>query len=171
MELKAFITPAGAIILALVFVGYIAGFIYLRKVRNKLLDEGKIIPRESKFWDKSETFTVTGVNLEEIFNKLPKDDIKKLVGASELQNENNRIVFVHNGADESYTASLRLLSSENDTNTYKFLINQYKYKGGKPNEVSLNALYTAVEKTFLAINPDIKVITEYVDRKTKRDLF
>ena len=37
--------------------------------------------------------------------------------------------------------------------------------------MSLNVLYTAVEKIFLGIDPNIKVKTEHVDRKVKHSLF
>lgn len=170
MVLKALITPVGLVILVVVIAGYAALMIYSRKQRNKLFDEGKMIRREPKFWDKSETFTVSNLSLEEVYSNIPAQLMKAHVGAYELQNDNNRIVFVHNGYEESYTASLRLLSNEGGNYTYKFLINQYKYKN-KPNDVSLNVLFTAVEKVFLNHDPNVQVLTETVDRKTKKSLF
>lgn len=171
MLLKAFITPGGAIILAIFIVVMIALGIVSRKARNKLLDEGKIIIRESNFWDKSETFTVSDVTLDKIYGELPAPVMKAHVGTYELQPENGRIVFVHNGYDESYTATLRKVDTTDGANTFKFMINQYKFKGNHPNETSLNVLYTAVEKIFLNHDPNVKVVSEQVDRKTKRSFF
>jgi hypothetical protein len=171
MVLRAFITPLGAVILLVVIGIAIAAGIFARKARNKLLDEGKIILRESKFWDKSETFSVAGTTLEDVYSRLPSEDLKKYVGGYELQKDKNRIVFVHNGYDESYAGTLNLTSAENGINTFCLLINQYKTKNSSPNEMSLNVLYTAVEKIFLGIDPNVKVRTEYVDRKVKHSLF
>lgn len=165
------ITPIGAILLIVVFALYAWAMIVARKGRNKLIDEGKIIQRESAFWDKSETFTIQGVTLQTIYNDLSPADMKAFVGAYELQPENSRIVFVHNGYKESYTATIRQLDSTESGNTFRFMINQYKYSGSKPNEQSLNILYTAIEKIFLNHDPNVKVVTEYVDRKTKKSLF
>lgn len=170
MVLKAFITPVGAVMLLVVIAIGVGAMIYLRKYRNKLLDEGKIILRDPKFWDNSETFTVSNLTLEEVYNALPPQTMKTHVGVYELQNENNRIVFVHNGYNESYTGSLRLVSAEAGTYTYKLMINQYKYKN-KPDDISFNVLYTTVEKVFLNHDPNVKVLTEAVDRKTKKSLF
>ena len=171
MVLRAFITPLGAVILLVVIGIAIAAGIFARKARNKLLDEGKIILRESKFWDKSETFSVAGTTLEDVYSRLPSEDLKKYVGGYELQKDKNRIVFVHNGYDESYAGTLNLTSAENGINTFCLLINQYKTKNSSPNEMSLNVLYTAVEKIFLGIDPNVKVRIEYVDRKVKHSLF
>ena len=171
MVLRAFITPLGAVILLVVIGIAIAAGIFARKARNKLLDEGKIILRESKFWDKSETFSVAGTTLEDVYSRLPSEDLKKYVGGYELQKDKNRIVFVHNGYDESYAGTLNLTSAENGINTFCLLINQYKTKNSSPNEMSLNVLYTAVEKIFLGIDPNVKVRTEYVDRQVKHSLF
>ncbi len=171
MLLKAFITPGGAVILAVFIAAVIFCGIVSRKARNKLLDEGKIIIRENNFWDKSESFTINDVTLDTVFGELPATEMKSHVGKYEIQPENNRIVFVHNGYNESYTATLRLASVENNSYTYKFMINQYRYKGSRPNELSLNVLYTAVEKIFLKHDSDVKVTSEYVDRKTKKSFF
>ena len=134
MILKAFITPVGALILLGVVGIVIAAAVVARKQRNNLLDEGKLIQREPKFWDKSESFSVKGVTLEEVFSKLPADDIKKYIGGYELQKDKNRIVFVHNGYEESFAGTLNLISSENGFNTFCLLINQYKTKHSSPNE-------------------------------------
>lgn len=171
MELRAFITPAGAIILLAVIGITVAACIVARKQRNGLMDQGKLIQRDPNFWDKSETFSVAGVTIEDIFQRLPAEDLKKYMGAYELQRDRNRIVFVHNGYEESFTGTLSLIAQENDVNTYRLLINQYKTKHSSPNEMSLNVLYTAVEKIFLGIDPNIKVKTEHVDRKVKHSLF
>ena len=171
MVLKAFITPIGAVILLVVIGVAIAAGIFARKARNQLLDEGKIIVRESRFWDRSESFSVANITLDDVYSKLPSEDLKKYVGGYELQKDKNRIVFVHNGYDESYAGTLNLTSSEGGINTYCLLINQYKTKNTMPNEMSLNVLYTAVEKIFRSIDPNIKVRTENVDRKVKHSLF
>ena len=63
------------------------------------------------------------------------------------------------------------ISKADDVYTYRLLINQYKTKNSSPNEMSLNVLYTAVEKVFLEFDPNIKVKSEYVDRKVKHSLF
>lgn len=171
MKLGAALTPFGAVIIPIIVVLFIAALIYSRKRRNKLIDEGKMIQRENKFWDKSETFTVNGVTLAEIFEKLPANDLKQNVGQYELQSDKNRIVFVHNGYEESYTGTLTLIAANDGANTYRLLINQYKTKHTNPNELSLNVLYTSVEKVFLGIDPNIQVKTDYVDRKVTHSLF
>lgn len=171
MKLGAALTPFGAVILPIIVVLFIAALIYSRKRRNNLIDEGKMIQRENKFWDKSETFTVNGVTLAEIFEKLPANDLKQNVGQYELQSDKNRIVFVHNGYEESYTGTLSLISANGGVNTYRLLINQYKTKHTNPNELSLNVLYTSVEKVFLGIDPNIQVKTDYIDRKVTHSLF
>lgn len=171
MELREFITPTGAVILLVVVGIVVAACVYARKQRNKLMDEGKLISREARFWDKSETFSLAGVTLEEVYNKLPADDLKKYMGSYELQKDKNRIVFVHNGYEESFTGTLCLISDADGVYTYRLLINQYKTKHSSPNEMSLNVLYTAVEKVFLGFDPNIKVKSEYVDRKVKHSLF
>ena len=174
MELMLMISeikPLGWIIIIGIIGIFVGAFVFSRKQRNDLMDAGKLIQREARFWDKSETFKVEGVTLEEIFDKLPEEDLKKYVGGYELQKDRKRIVFVHNGYEESYAGTLNQVSHIDGIYTYTLLINQYKTKHSSPNELSINVLYTSVEKLFLGIDPNIKVTTEYVDRKVKHSLF
>ena len=169
---RPFITPAGVVIVVLAIGVCIVAAVLSAKHRAKLLQKGSIIHREKGFWDYSETFTVKVVTLEAVYNRFQKVLPEKTGIVHELQPENNRIVFVFNGYDDSFKGTIKLVSSEDDVNTYRLLVNEYKTKGNNdPNETALNLLYTAVEKTFLGFDPNIKVKTEYVDRKTSRSFF
>lgn len=170
MLLQALVTPAGILILILIMISVIVACICSKKQRDKPPDKGKLIQRETDFWDRSESFTVEGIALEDVFTRLPADDLKDNVGSYILQPEQNRIVFVHNGNEESYTGTLSLISADNGTNTFRLLINQYKTCGSSPNAESLDALYTAVERVFLEIDPEIEVTTKFVDRKTRHNI-
>ena len=170
MILQALISPAGAVILTVVTGIAVAALFFARKQRNHLIDDGKLIYREPGFWDCSETFTVEGVSLEDVFARLPSEELKEHIGSYELQKDRNRIVFVHNGYEESYIGTLSLISQDNGCSTFCLLINQYKTNHPSPNEISLNVLFTAVENVFLEIDPAIKIKTEFVDRKARHSM-
>lgn len=168
MLLRAIITPVGAVILIAFLIIGIFCFIWVVKARAKMVQEGKIIHREKGFWEYAEIFSVKTVTLEAVYNRfktiLPE---KRMI--HELQPDKNRIVFNYNGYDDSFKGTIRLISSEDGINTYNLTVHEWSTKGGAdPNETVLNLLYTAVEKTFLGFDPNIKVKTEYVDRTTKR---
>lgn len=171
MLLEESFTPL-LVILLFVAVGIgITVSAFAKEQNNGYWDNGKLLIRENGFWDIAESFVVTGVTLDEVYDRLPEEDLKKYMGTYELQQDKNRIVFVHNGYEESFIGTLSLIRQENGENTYRLLINQYKTKHSSPNEISLNVLYTAVEKVFLGFNPRIKVKTEVVDRKVKHNTF
>ncbi len=141
--------------------------IYNRNVRNKLLDEGKIIIRKKGFWDMSETFTIRKVTLQAIYNRISADDMKKYMGQYELH-DGKYILFQHTGVNESFKATLRLVSSEDDLNTYRLQVDEYTTNSSYPNEQSLNVVFTAVERIFLSYDPNIQVVTAPIARKTTR---
>lgn len=170
MVLRALTSPAGVTILLVVTGIAVAALFFARKQRNHLIDDGRLIHREPGFWDYSESFTVKGVTLEEVFGRLSEEELREHVGSYELQKDRNRIVFVHNGYEESYIGTLSMLPHVEGANTFCLLINQYKTNHPSPNEISLNVLYTVVEKVFLEIDPAIKIKTEFVDRKARHNI-
>jgi len=165
---------AGSIIVIVVALAiYGAAMYYKVWERKKLLESGNIVNRDKNFWDYAESFSVSNVTLEAILNRLNTELSSRKVGAAritpELQKQNNRILI--NGTDglhESFVATIDMVSSEEDINTYKMTVHSMKYRNGRPDEQLYNIFYTAVEKTFLAFDPNVKVKTEFVDRKTKR---
>ncbi len=171
MILRADDNVITGIIIAGIIIFITVAMIIGAKSRAKLAAEGKIIQRSKGFWEYAEIFSLKTVTLLAVFNRF-KTLMPDKVLAYEYQPENNRIVFIHRGYDESFKASLKLVSSVDDVNTYNLTVHEWTSKGNSgPSETALNILYTAVEKTFLGFDPNIKVKTEYVERTTKRSFF
>ena len=165
----------GTVILIVCLVGLFAGaYAWKAKERGKYLEGGQIIQREKNFWDYAELFSVNKVTLEAVYNKFKTMFPEKSMYSyrHELQPDKNRIVINGTGMYNDCIATIDLVSTDDDINTYKFIVHELKWtRGSGPNELMYNILYTAVEKTFLAFDPNVKVKTEFVDRKTKRKFF
>ena len=161
------------ILIIVVIVLFIGAYVYKAKERSNFLAGGQIIQREKNFWDYSESFSVSKVTLDAVYNRFKTllPDRSGFRYLHELQPDKNRIVINAMGMDNKCVATIDLVSTEDDINTYKLTVHEMKYKNSGPNELLYNLLYTATEKTFLGFDPNVKVKTEYVDRKTKRSFF
>lgn len=171
MLLRPFITTGGVVIILILVAIFVAAFIYTRKQRNNYLQEGKIIVRPNQFWDYAEIFTIANVTIEALLQHIDIETLRK-GGVTVQQQSTSRIAFFHQGYNEKWNASLDLTNSQNGYNTYKLALHSYTVKGSSSlTELPVNLMYTAVEKAFLAFDPNISVTTEYIDRKTHRSLF
>ena len=171
MLLRPFITTGGVVIILILVAIFVAAFIYTRKQRNNYLQEGKIIVRPNQFWDYAEIFTIANVTIAALLQHIDIETLRK-GGVTVQQQSTSRIAFFHQGYNEKWNASLDLTNSQNGYNTYKLALHSYTVKGSSSlTELPVNLMYTAVEKAFLAFDPNISVTTEYIDRKTHRSLF
>ena len=87
----------GSVILVLLLVGFIAlvivAVVKQRQERDRLLSEGKIIIREDGFWDKKESFTLSGVTIKDLYDKIESIGMTDFHIRSEYQPNEQRIVF------------------------------------------------------------------------------
>lgn len=155
------------------FVGLcIWAVIYNRKHRDKLLQEGKMIIREPGFYEKAEIFTIYGVPLNKIWDYLDIETIKSNGVYAIFVPDKGRLEFNYSGYNEKWFATLQWTDSQNNINVYNLTVHSFKTEGSrKPTDFPLNVMYTAVEKAFLANDPNTKVTAQYVERKTKRSFF
>ena len=154
------------IIIAIVIIG---GGIYLGVKRNqKLLSEGKIITRKSDFMESAEEFTLTAVTPEKVTEAVKALDYKDL-GAG-MQGSSQQQAFKFNGY--SWNAQLFLVSGDENQAVYRFEFTNWKtHNGSVQNVVGMNKMITAVEKLFLALDPNTQVRTIPLEVKTKHNFF
>ena len=138
----------GSVILVLLLVGFIAlvivAVIKQRQERDRFLSEGKIIIREDGFWDKKESFTLSGVTIKDLYDKIESIVMTDFRIRSEYQPSEQRIVFNWNlGVYSSWTGVLAQTSS-GETNVFELLIVSY--------QVDLNM--TEVDYVFRCTNDD-----------------
>ena len=163
----------GSVILVLLLAGFIAlvivAVVKQRQERDRLLSEGKIIIREDGFWDNKESFNLSGVTIKDLYDKIESIGMTDFRIRSEYQPNEQRIVFNWNlGVYSSWTGVLAQTTSA-EINVFELLIVSYSTNNSsKPDEGSINGLFTTVEKAILSFDPNVKITTEYVQRKTRK---
>lgn len=157
------------IVLIVYLIGLTIACLSYVKGRKKLLTESRIIKREKNFYDYAEIFTLKSIAPEAVFSRLKArlQDIQTI--KVELQLQEKRIVFTGHVCRYGFNGTLaqEIIPGEG-WSLYRLCIDEYQVQYGMPDTMTLNLLYTAVERTFLDFDPKTTITTEYVQRTTKR---
>ena len=137
---------------------------------KQLKNEGKIIQRQSAFWENAEIFT-TCATYEQVKSAVKSSSYSESSVTIEYDlGGQNRILFK---SKHSWNASLECLEQQNNKTVFKLYFPAWKTsKYGAPYNVnSMNALLTSIEKIFLSIDPTTTVETRKLEIKTKTKIF
>ena len=107
--------------------------------------------------------------IKDLYDKIESIGMTDFRIRSEYQPNEQRIVFNWNlGVYSSWTGVLAQTTSA-EINVFELLIVSYSTNNSsKPDEGSINGLFTTVEKAILSFDPNVKITTEYVQRRTRR---
>ena len=150
---------------AAIAVGVIIGVHKAKNIRA-LQKDGTIIRRDMNYAEKGEQFTsrigsVPALRDEILKAKFPCDMKGDLAGAVDF-------------TAKSFAARLNLVAFDEPSGiaVYRFGFTRWKKDGYMyVDDISMNALMTAVEKTFLALDPNTGVQSYDVNFKTKHSIF
>ena len=135
--------------------------------RNKrLTDEGKIIDREWKFWEKAEIFTLIGGEYEKVGNLIKTADYSECPVTLYPNYENKKVFLFKSGVD--WEARLIFLGENEGKNKYRVEFIKWKTRNGIPtNTDTMNMIETTIEKIFLGLDSKTVVETEKIKIKTR----
>ena len=154
------------IIVVLIAVGIGLYFgLSLRKSNKEDLENGTLIKRDGDFYNQAELFTLRPVTGEE-FNLAAKE-----IGFPiPVSGKTSNMIFT----GSNYQASLQMIEKTDTYCVYRFMIDKWKGRYGLPDSfdlTSMNKLMTSVEKIMLKLDPNTKVKTEEIERKTSPSFF
>lgn len=158
---------AWIIIIAAVAIGLIIGISNGMKTK-KLAEEGKIIHRQSSFWESKEFFT-TSATYKQIKEKIRDNSFDSCPVSIQFDNNGRQSVLFKSG---TWSASLDCLDTQGDKEVFRFNFLQWDTRRGIPYGLdSMNVLMTTIEKIFLSIDPATTVETRKMEVKSKTKFF
>lgn len=148
-----------------VFVVIIAVVIYIGQQRSKrLLEEGKIVKRQTSFWESAEFFR-TNATFDSVVNSIKSTDFSDCKVTIEYDSTNQLILFKSSYA---WNAAIEYQGMQEDKSVFKFSFPAYRTRKGVPYRVdTMNMMETAAEKIFLSLDPQTTVETHKMKYKTK----
>lgn len=158
-----------AIILSVVILAGV--FVYIRNKELNLLEEGKIIKRNDRFYDEEEIFTVKNATYEKVKEEINLMDFSGIdVEVYPDSDDQEAIVFKSGGG---WNALLMVVDKKDDVTVYNLKITIYNSTSGglAYYPMEMNVLFTSIEKLFLKLDPNTRVETREIKRKTKTKLF
>ncbi|MBQ6380604.1 MAG: hypothetical protein IJJ41_03260 [Clostridia bacterium] len=134
-------------------------------LRNrKLVQEGKIIKRQGSFWESAELF-ITQAAFDQVLRSLSRTDLRDCKVTAEHSSGSRYVVF---RSSHAWNAALEYKGSNNGIHYYEFSFPAYRTRNGVPYRPdTMNVMETAVEKTFLAIDPRTRVENHRLQFKSK----
>jgi len=145
---------------------FVAALIIAEKRNKRLTDEGKIIDREWKFWEKAEIFTLIGGEYEKVGNLIKTADYSECPVTLYPNYENKKVFLFKSGED--WEARLIFLGENEGKSKYRFEFIKWKTRNGIPKNTStMNMIETTIEKIFLGLDSKTVVETEKIKIKTR----
>ena len=145
---------------------FVAALIIAEKRNKRLTDEGKIIDREWKFWEKAEIFTLIGGEYEKVGNLIKTADYSECPVTLYPNYENKKVFLFKSGED--WEARLIFLGENEGKSKYRFEFIKWKTRNGIPkNTDTMNMIETTIEKIFLGLDSKTVVETEKIKIKTR----
>ncbi|MBO4677935.1 MAG: hypothetical protein J5633_10375 [Oscillospiraceae bacterium] len=139
------------------------------KAENKLVEEGKIIQRESNFNEKAEIFSLTlsdTASVTEGIKLLPYHTMPTV--SMQADPERQKFFF----SSKAWKAQLMQTKYLDGNAVYHFnFTNWTTYHGAIPDGQSMNILLTSIERMFLSIDPNTQVQTVTLKTKEKTNAF
>lgn len=161
----------GTTILILLGVGVFMAILIAISLRahNKMVANGEIISRDTKFMEKAELFTLNAPEPTAVSGRIKGFSVYEKGGISmKGSTEDQKYVF----KASSWSAVLERQSVSDGKSVYRFQFVSWKTSNGMAQDsLNMNRLLTAIEKMFLEFDPQTQVGTELVDFKTKHKLF
>ena len=152
------------IVLSIFAVGFGVLFYYARKADKKMIAEGKIIYRRENFMENAEEFILAAVAPERVTEAVNALDYADMYTSMRGNSENQKFVFASN----YWGAQLYRISSDEDQVIYRFEFTNWQTRDDlAKNGLNMNKLTTAIEKVFLALDPNTQVRTVPLSFKTK----
>lgn len=155
----------GLIIVFLIGIAIIAIAVAIGQKRGKkLLAEGKIVKRQSSFWERSELFTTTAT-LEDIVERVKTTDFSDCKASFEYFENDKLILFK---SSHAWNATVTYKGTESGKNLFDFRFNAFQTRNGIPYRVdTMNMMETAIEKIILHLDPQTTVETHTMKLKTR----
>ena len=155
------------IFLLILAAGFGVLFYYALKADAKRIAEGKVIHRSEHFMENAEEFILSAVDPEQVTSAVQQLDYTGMQVSMRGNREDQRFDFTGG----SWSARLWRISADETQAIYRFQFLNWKTRddlaqGG----ISMNMLTTAIEKFFLALDPNTQVRTVPLELKTKRSL-
>lgn len=156
------------IIIAAIVIGLVIG-LKKREEANAYIEEGRMIKRDSDFVEMEEIFTLSGADADKVIECFNQVDYSG-IGLTEGKSNNQGSFIFKSGSN--WGAQINRLEDEGEKQVYSFCFTHWRtYKGLKMNLVEMNLLVTAVEKTFLSIDPNVTVKTSKMKTHRKMKIF
>ena len=156
-------------IAVIIILGILAFAIFyglqVRKQGTEMMESGKIVKRQAEFYSRAELFTLRPVTSEE-FNNAASD----MSFPVQVSGQTRNVTFT----SRNFEARLQMTECTDAYCVYRFLFSHWEGRHGIPDAgdlFTMNELLTDVEKLMLKLDPDTKVKTEEVERKTSHKFF
>jgi len=155
------------LIIIVVAVVIVAAGIYGSNRRKKLIASGQIVERGSDFYRYTEIFTVGDVSFERVASAM-RDTY--FYNAANVSIDSSQEAVRFKGAD--WTAWLYRNKDETERNAYSFCFTHWEARNSIPyGYMNMNTVLTAVEKTFLNLDPNTQVSSKKNSISTKHKFF
>lgn len=140
-----------AIVVIIVIVAAVAYFAH--KNGQKMIKSGKVIKRDGDFLREEHTFT-TAATYSEFVNEFKMHN----VSSDGITYNTERGITTFKGNTSWEAEFYKIKTAPDELNKYVFNITKWRSHKGMPYGLQeMNILLTAIEKTFLAIDPSTKV--------------
>lgn len=152
----------------IVLIGFTAALLYIMySRRQKLYDSGQIIKRNLDYLKQMHYFTLENGDWERVWTALKDADYHK---AASVARDSQKPLVHYNGVN--WSAQLYKCESNSGKDRYGFQFLKWTERQGMIQyEAYMNTVLTSIEKTFLRLDPQTEVSTEYVSTKTKPQFF
>jgi len=144
-----------------VVVGFFVAPLF--KQADTMLASGQIIKRDADFMKNSQTFTISRVGMDALINAikdkgLPYDGLEWKTGDG-----------VMTFKSRYWEAQMIKLDSDDSCDKWQFTFLSWEEGsyGSATGHTEMNAVMTAIEKAFIALDPNTKVQTERIKVNTK----
>lgn len=138
------------------------------KASNQLMDEGRVVRRTNNWLKSAEEFTLTGGDFARVVQGVQAADLSG-TGLNATKSDAEQAVGFKSS---TWSAILSKEDDAGDKNVYDFhFVAWHEHNGVPQDALAMNVLLTAVEKLFLAIDPNTQVRTTPIKVKTKTDFF
>ncbi len=156
------------IIVVIVVIGIVVALNSAKNVKG-LVQEGKIIQRETNFFENEELFETTAT-YEQICKELRKIDFSDSKASAEYGIEGaNAILF---RSSDAWNAVLEEYGENGEKRVFRLYFPAWRVdRTGVINTISMNVLLTMVEKVFLSIDSSTTVKTNKLKVQTKTKFF
>lgn len=143
---------------------------YYSKKEDRLKEEGKIVNREPQYWRLTSYFSTQALK-DAIFSSLQSSAVlsENKINVQQGSAAGSTLIFSYKN---KWTAELTYSGEKDGSHRYEFSFPHMTTRNGSPyGETEMNITLTAVEKAFLALDPNTTVRTREGQYKSKVKLF